>query len=133
MSLAPPYKPSTWKAIIVSAVLLAVIGVTLLFSDRCGTYFGDRSIRKGLENVNAAMANVNAAKAVVGNDRVDEGVVVEQVTQAVSDVIAASNATDQAKTEANAALANYRASVNANRPTGTTQADLEKKLAALDQ
>lgn len=122
-----------WKIVGYCLIGLLLLGAVLFTMDKCGGYFSSRDIDKAKANLNAALANVNAAKDVVVNDRIDEAVVLEQVKQAANDVITASNATDQAKAEANAAVANYIAAKNANRPTGTTEADLDAKMRALEQ
>lgn len=145
MSLDQPTKTErlvTWikdpqyRAVKIGSILLVVlfvIGAALFLFAKGSTYLGNRNIDKARANVNAALANVNAAKAVVGNDKVNEAVVLEQVNRAVGDAVNASTATDAAKANTNAALANYAAAVNANRPTGTTEADLDKALRELGQ
>jgi hypothetical protein len=133
MDFKPPYKPATWYTILCLVVALVVLALVLFLSDRCGGYFASHDIGKARANVNAGLSEVNAAKQGVANDRVDEAVALDHVKQAANEVIAASNATDQAKTEANKALANYQIAVNANVPTGTTAEDLQRKLEALDR
>lgn len=113
--------------------LLVVIGIVLFSIAKFDTWRANRSLRQAKANVNVAMQNVNAAKAVVSNDAVNEAVAVEQFKDAVNTAVALSNATDQAKEETKQAAANYAAAVNANRPLGTTEDDLDKKLRALDQ
>ncbi len=132
MTLWPPTAQG-WKAIAGVVVLIAIIVLILFTMDKCGGYWSNRNIDKLKANVNAALADVNNAKGTVSNDKVDEAVALEKVKQAANDVITASNATDQAKTEANQAVANYIAAKNANRPTGTTEAQLDEALRKLDQ
>jgi hypothetical protein len=79
------------------------------------------------------MQDVNAAKQTVDGDRVEEAVAIEKVKQATNQALQASDATEAAKQAVNEALVKYQAAVNANRPTGTTQADLEAKLRELGQ
>lgn len=122
-----------WKAIIYGAIGLVLLGIILFTFDRCGSYWSSRDIKKAKENVNIAMNAVNAAKGTVANDRVDEAVALEQLKEATNDVVNASTATDEAKAEAQQALANYVAQKASNRPTGTTEEDLRKKLEALDR
>lgn len=130
-------KYQTWPMVARIAVplvlLLVLIGGVLFGLDRLSTYRLNRAIEKAKANVNAALKEVDAAKAVVSSDKVDEAVALDHVKQAEQEVIAASNATDQAKAEANAALVNYVTAKNANIPTGTTEADLQRKLDALNQ
>jgi hypothetical protein len=114
-------------------ILLFVIGAALFTSSKISNAWNNYQVNKARANVNAAMVAVNDAKKVVANDRVAEAVVLEQVNAATKDAIAASNATDQAKAEANAAVANFIAAKKANVPTGTTEADLDAKLRALEQ
>jgi hypothetical protein len=124
--------PNNVKMISGCIALLILICAALFGIDRYDHYRSQRAIDKARANVNAALADVNVAKQVVANDRVNEAVAVEQVKQAANDVLAASNASEAAKTETNKALANYAASVNAN-VQGTTANDLQRKLDALDQ
>lgn len=121
------------KAIVVLGGLLILLGAVLFLLAKCDNYLIGRDIKKARENVNVALQQVNAAKGTVANDRVDEAVALHNVNAAVQDVITASNATDQAKAEANAAAANYIAAKKAGIPTGTTEADLDAKLRALGE
>lgn len=133
MNPFPPYSTTVWKIIGGCFAGLLLIGAVLFLAKSCGDWRSNRDISKARANVNAALVAVNAAKEVVGNDRVDEAVALDHVKQAANDVITTSNATDQAKTEANAAVANFIAAKNANLPTGTTEADLDSKLRALGE
>lgn len=133
MNIFPPYSAKVWRAIVYVAIGLLLLAVVLFVFDKCGSYWSSRDIKKAQENVNIAMNAVNAAKGTVSNDRVAEAVALEQLKEATNDVVNASTATDEAKAEANAALANYIAQKASNKPTGTTEADLQKKLEALGQ
>lgn len=131
--MMPAFSAQTWKVAGVCLGLLVLLGAVLFGIHSCGTYLDNRGVSKARANVNAALQQVNAQKAVIANDRVDEAVAIDHVKQAANDVITASNATDQAKAEANAAVANYVQAKQANVPTGTTEADLQRKLEALDR
>ncbi len=133
LNILPPYSPTVWKAIGTCVAGLFLIAGILFLAKSCGDWRSNRDINKARANVNAALAAVNKGKEVVGNDRVDEAVALDHVKQAANDVITASNAADVAKTEANAAVANFIAAKNANLPTGTTEADLDAKLKALGE
>lgn len=133
MNLLPPYTPTVWKIIGSSVAGLVLLGAVLFTVSKCDNWRSNRAIDKARANVNAAMQNVNAAKAVVSNDAVNEAVAVQQFKDAVNDAVILSNATDAAKVETNKAAANYATAVNENRPVGTTEDDLNRKLKVLDQ
>lgn len=126
-----PYVFSGWRLIVILAIVLIIFGMFLAHS--CSNYFAGRDIGKARANVDAALNAVNGAKGTVANDKTDEALALQNVNAAVQDVISASNATDQAKAEANAAVANYIAQKAAHLPTGTTEKDLDDKLKALGE
>lgn len=121
------------KAIAFCAVLLVIIGGILFTVHTVRNYRARKQIEQGIANVNAAMKQVANAQMVVGGDKVAENRAVEDFKESANTVIEASTATDEAKAEANAAVANFIATKNANRPTGTTEEDLKRKLEALGQ
>ncbi len=110
-----------------------MLGAVLFTFDRCGTYWGNRGLDKYKANVNKALEAVKTGKDVVGNDRVDEAVALEKVAEATKDAINASNASTEAQTATNHALANYIEAKKAGLPTGTTEADLDEKLRGLGE
>ena len=121
-----------WKAVGIGIGLLVLLGVVLFGISKCDNWRTQRAIDKAKANFNGAMANVNAAKDTVANDKVNEAVAVNAVAAAAKDVIAASDATDAKKAEAAKAVADYENAKNANLPTGITEADLRRRLDALD-
>lgn len=134
--LMPPYSPNVWKAIGVSVGLIVVIGAVLLFAQECGANRAARQREALAANVKIAMqelANVKAeSNATTQENKIVEAVALEKVKVAANAYVEATNATDAGKTQINAALANLANQVNANRPTNTTQSDIERRLNELE-
>lgn len=124
--LLPPYSPKVWK-IIIGIIVLAIV---LFAADRISTWNSKRKLNNAKQEVNVALQELANAKAAV--DPHAESAAIEKLKEATNTALTASGATDEAKAETNAALANYKAARNANRPTGTTETELLKAMEGLE-
>lgn len=127
--LLPPYTPKVWKIIFYCVIGLTLLGLILFGIDRCSTWNQNRKLNNAKQEVNVALQELANAKAAV--DPHAESAAIEKLKEATNTAIEATTATDEAKAETNAALANYKAARNANRPTGTTEAELLKAIEDL--
>lgn len=128
--LLPPYTPKVWKILVYCVMGLVLLGIILFGVHSCNDWWAKRQINKAKQDVNIALQELANAKAAV--DPHAESAAIEKLKEATNTALAASAATDEAKAETNAALANYKAARNANRPTGTTEADLLKAMEGLE-
>jgi preprotein translocase subunit SecF len=121
-----------YKKILLYAILgLVILGATLFAFDRYGKWRDSRDRTKLQANVNIALKELANVKADVTKDKQDEAVAIEKVKEATNSYIDAQNASTEARNAVNQALVNLQTQVNANKPVGTTAADLERRLNEL--
>ncbi len=110
-----------------------LIGAVLFTFDKCSTWNSNRKIENARKDVSAALSNLANAQANLTTDRIEEARRVEDVKVATNTLLEAQNASEEARTQTNATLANLSNAINANRPVGTTAEDLERRLNELDK
>lgn len=103
-----------WRIIAIAAGLLALLLFITWFMDACPSWLGSRKIDKLKENVNATLQNANLVNANIANLMIENRLAEERVNRLAEDYNAAKNASDQIKTQTNAALANVNAAERAN-------------------
>lgn len=131
MTLLPPYSTNVWRAILVSAGLLFVIGAVFLFSDRCSTFNFNRGLKKEKEKIANTIGEISNIKEQQANLALQEA---EKRGELARDQETLANAVygqDEAKKEVNAALANYNKALAANSNTNATAKDIEDALKRL--
>lgn len=116
-----------WLKLVIAVVAL---GVVLFAADRISTWNSKRKLNNAKQEVNVALQELANAKAAV--NPYAEAAAVEKLKEATNTALAASTATDEVKAETNAALANYKAVRNANKPVGTSEAELLKAMEGLE-
>lgn len=132
MTLLPPYSTNVWRAILVSAGLLFVIGAVFLFSDKCSTF----NFNRGMKQANANLAkeidklsNIQDQQATKEKElqqlAIDEAVQKQAIIQAAKDKDEAAKIERGAQIAANQANANVEA-VNAQDFNGTTLDNAQK-------
>lgn len=111
---------------------LIVLGLVLFGIDRCSTWRTNRDIEARKANVNAALANIANVEANIAFDKGRQEEQKAAVNAATQDYLMAVNATDEARSEVNAALANVEKAKNANQANVSIR-ELEEKLKRLEQ
>ena len=121
-----------YRILIVIVALVGVLGGLLWFFGYVDKWWFDRGVRKDKEAIKEQLSNIAVKEEQIANLRVEVAEEKVKAAEAVKDLAAASNATDQAKNETNKALANLNAARNSNQ-TNTSVEDLQKLLDKLDQ
>lgn len=133
MSFLPPYTPKVWRIIGICAGALFVLGLVLFTLDKCSSYFTNRDIEKRKANVNAILSNIQAVESgqivATKEQLAAEKAKAELETKELLENI---EATDAAKAETNAALANL-ANAKSKDATNSSVKNLEDALRKLEQ
>jgi len=119
-----------WKLVgILVGVLIAILGLFWLI-DGIGSWWTGRGNNKRQANINAHLSNIATKEGTIANLQteveIEKSHLVEETKEHLKDV----NATVEAKTETNKALANLEKAKNANTTNSSVQ-DLEKILEKL--
>lgn len=109
---------------------LVLIAAVLFGISKCGTWRSDRDIDKQKANINAALSNIANKESVIANLQTEIAVEKEAVKHETNSLLNNINATNEAKTQTNAALANLDKARNANT-TNSSAEQLEKLLEGL--
>ena len=135
MSLVDPTIQSFWQKyrfwIILGGCVLALILIAGLFSWGSNWWFW-RGVENDKEAIKEELANIKVAEETIANLKIDIAVAKERVAEGTNNYANAVNATDAAKAQTNAALANLQQAKDANA-INVSVAELERKLDALDQ
>ena len=128
----------TWRAFKYKRVLIySLLGLILfagvLFAmDRYENWRRNAQINKARQDVNVAMQDLANVKSNVNADKDKASQAVANLQVATNTLVSATDASEAARTQTNAALANVAQAVNANLPTNTTADDLKRQLDGLE-
>lgn len=124
----PPYSRNAWKIIAGCVIGLVALGAILWAVSGIKTAYQNRQITKARQGVNVAAKELKDAQGAVNADRTDVAIKTEILKEKVQNAVDAISATDEQKAVVNQATANLANAVAANRPVGTTPAEIEKML-----
>ena len=126
----------SWPYLKVTAVgvaLIVLIGLVAFTVDRCGTWREQRDTDKRKAAINANVAEIGNLTNQIANLELKKEGLREGVNRDMQDLQKEIFGREEAKAEANKALANYQRALNTNSNVNRTAEDLEEVLRRLDQ
>ena len=111
---------------------LIILGAVLFTMHSCGNIFFNRDVNKIKANINAITANINAAEANRQADQTQVAIEKDRLREALVDLKAAQEATNQSTAATNAAIEEMDAARNANY-ANTSARELDAILDQLER
>ncbi len=122
-----------YKRVLIYSLLGLILFAGVLFAmDRYENWRRNAQINKARQDVNVAMQDLANVKSNVNADKDKASQAVANLQMATNTLVSATDASEAARTQTNAALANVAQAVNANLPTNTTADDLKRQLDGLE-
>lgn len=119
-----------WNIVLILVGILVLVGGIFFVIDGVGSWWTGRGNNKRQANINALISNIATKEGTIANLQteiaIEKSHLVEETQEHLKDV----NATVEAKTETNKALANLEKAKNTNTTNSSVQ-DLEKILEKL--